>query len=61
MHPLKMMVFSLSGQGSQVMAHTELQIGSLGKSLTGVMVARSSDSRAWELPPGIKRASPLLS
>jgi hypothetical protein len=30
-HPLKMMVFSLSGQGSQVMAQTELQMGSLGK------------------------------
>ena len=54
MHPLKITVFSLSGQGSQVMAQTEPQIGSLGNALTGVMVAFSSDSRACALPFGIK-------
>ena len=44
-----------------IMAQTELQIGSLGKALTGVRVACSSESKAWEFPPGIKRASPPLS
>ncbi|MNV77400.1 hypothetical protein D3C71_1708140 [compost metagenome] len=59
-HPLNITTFSLSGHASQVMAHTELQIGSLGNADTGVTVAFSSDSRAWALPLGINSASPLL-